>query len=370
MANSTLPGPHGAQHHHRRHRHRKHTADVPHKPLAPPRTPGVQGHKDQGDPTFTTLLGWTPNLTGVRDWADHTLKAADTLWHWGLGSIGLDKETGTPVSHGAPPVATPAGQMSLDDAHRLALKITTVFEGSGAKSMNYKSLAGDFDGMATSFGLVQWNFGMGTLGKLLNRMRAADAAKFDGCFTADANYEVLKAALAANDKAAQGDWARKLYATSKGKTAWQTSFEAIGSIDTFNKIQFDRAIDDYNPTVEKDIKFLRTIAPALVAKVEFRSYAAMFDCAIQQGGLHKAEAAIKAKVESDKPKTQFDLMTIAFTERANKASNASVSDCLSRRMSILNGKTMTFTAHGKTKHRDNSQYGIVLTEGSKIVAGL
>jgi hypothetical protein len=161
--------------------------------------------------------------------------------------------------------------------------------------------------MATSFGLVQWNFGSGTLATLLNKMRASDPATFDACFTADSNYDALKTSLVLGKKgkAAQGAWARKLCSTADGKKAWKTSFENIGSVDSFNKIQFNTAIDDFNPTVENDIKYLRTFAPALIGKVEFRSYAALFDCAIQQGGLQRAADEIKAKVLSDKPKTQF-----------------------------------------------------------------
>jgi len=385
MANTNKPGPAGTHHHHHhRHRQRPHTAAPAHKALPPPRTPGPLGRNDHADPTITSLLGWTPSLSGVRDWADASLREVEHLWDKALGAIGYDRHVGAPVAHGSPPAVAPNGQMTLDDAHLKALKITTVFEGSGAKSMNYQSLAGsgtakfdrdpDFDGMATSFGLVQWNFGMGTLGKLLNKMRAANTAVFDNCFTADSDFDTLKAALASGSSRDQGNWARKLYSTPAGKTAWKTSFENIGKVEAFNKIQFDTAINDYNPTVVKDIAFLRTLAPALMAKVEFRSYAAMFDCAIQQGGLHKAEAEIKSKVATDKPATQFALMTIAFTERANKASHASVADCKSRRLGILNGKPQSFSdyrpAPKKPIERTNSQYGIVLTDGTKTVMGL
>ena len=73
------------------------------------------------------------------------------------------------------------------------------------------------------------------------------------------------------------------------------------------------------------------------------------------------------------PATQFALMTIAFTERANKASHASVADCKSRRLGILNGKSQSFSDYREGKkpmERTNSQYGIVLTEGTKTVMGL
>ncbi len=370
MANSRLPGPSGAQSHHRHHRQRKHTAHIPAKPLNPPKTPGPEGRNDQADPLFTSILGWTPNLTGVRDWADHTLKQAEHLWHKALGSIGLDKETGTPVVYGAAPMTAPAGQLALDEAHMLTLRVTTVFEGSGGKSMDYVALAGNFDGMATSFGLVQWNFGTGTLERLLKKFQAADQASFDRCFPANADLGTLKTALTTRDIDAQKKWANDLNATATGAQAWRKSFENLGAVEQFKKIQVDDAIGWYNPIVEKDLQFLRALAPALMAKVEFRSYASLFDCAIQQGGLKKAEDAIKAKVKSDKPSSQFALLTIAVTERANAASHASVADCLSRRLGILNGKRMSFTAYGKTFDRDNSQYGLVQSDGTKTVAGL
>ena len=204
-------------------------------------------------------------------------------------------------------------------------------------------------------------------------MRANNATAFDASFPAGSNLDDLKAALAIAGKKgadAASKWARDLDSTPAGRVAWQTSFENLAKVEAFNKIQFDSAINDYNPTVEKDIKWLRTFAPALIAKTEFRTYAALFDCAIQQGGLHLAADNIKAKVDSDKPKTQFDLMTIAFTERANVANEKSRADCMSRRLSILNGKVLTFTVCGVTRKRDNHQYGIVLTEGAKVIAGL
>lgn len=117
LANSVKPGLHGTpQHHH--HRHRAHTAHPPAKALPAPTTPGPYGVNDQGDPTRTTLLGWTPNLTGVRDWADHTAHSLeeswDAAWKWIGHSLGsdtpatpggthVDKTTKAPVTAGALP---------------------------------------------------------------------------------------------------------------------------------------------------------------------------------------------------------------------------------------------------------------------------
>lgn len=112
MANSKIPGP--ADTHHRHHRKHPHHASKPKPPLTPARTPGPLGHKDQGDPTLTTLLGWTPNLTGLRDWADHTLHRLEAWGHEALGAIGLDPGTGQPVAVGAKPLTASAGGLDWE----------------------------------------------------------------------------------------------------------------------------------------------------------------------------------------------------------------------------------------------------------------
>jgi hypothetical protein len=108
MANSAKPGPQGTPTHHH-HRHRKHTGAVPPKALPPAKTPGTQGRNDQHDPTITTLLGWTPNLTGFRDWVDHTWQSAEKMWQdytHTPGGVAVDPHTQAPVSTGAKPPVT------------------------------------------------------------------------------------------------------------------------------------------------------------------------------------------------------------------------------------------------------------------------
>jgi hypothetical protein len=95
--------------------------------------------------------------------------------------------------------------MNIEEAQRWALQVTTVFE--GGKSMNYQALADDFDGQGTSFGLIQWNFGQNTLGPLLNKMLKQNSIKFANCFSPEADYETLKAALVANNQNNQLKWA-------------------------------------------------------------------------------------------------------------------------------------------------------------------
>ena len=107
MTNSTKPGLHGAVNHHHN-RLRKHTVQKPAKAPAPAQTPGTQGRGDAHDPTVTAILGWTPNFTGLRDWADHTWHAAEALWDRYMhpqtpGGVAIDKKIGLPVTTGGKP---------------------------------------------------------------------------------------------------------------------------------------------------------------------------------------------------------------------------------------------------------------------------
>jgi hypothetical protein len=107
MANSDKHGPHGGHH---RHRHHRHTAAIPPKAPIPPLTPGVRGHADSADPTWTTLLGYTTTaITGVRDWADHTLHEIEDWAQKALGSVGVDKHTRAPMAVGPKPPAISGG---------------------------------------------------------------------------------------------------------------------------------------------------------------------------------------------------------------------------------------------------------------------
>jgi putative chitinase len=111
VVNSVKPGPatHHGRHHHR---HHPHTAAVPAKPILPAKTPGPNGNNDQGDPNHTTWLGWTPSLTGVRDWADHSIHELEDWFKHSMGSIGPQQAGGPPVSTGSKPIVATKGPLS------------------------------------------------------------------------------------------------------------------------------------------------------------------------------------------------------------------------------------------------------------------
>ncbi len=334
------------------------------------RTPGPLGINDQADPNRTTLMGDTPGTLGICDWADQSLPKFSSFYDYS-GLVCVDN-TGTPLSIGSDTTVTtaapkpPVQQISLVDAQDIALKITTYFE--GGKSMNYQALADDFDGQGTSFGLIQWNFGSGTLGPLLKKMLDKNGTAFAGCFGADADYETLKKALTDGNKADQLKWARDRIKNKR--SAWDSAFKNIGLNTTFNTIQREEAAGQYHPKVIAVIKKIREITSTLFIDCELRSYAAIFDLCVQQGGIDNAVDAIKKRVTDEKPATQLDLMKIVVAERARKANKKWVSDCLSRRMGILTGAPAETTENDITAKRNNPQLTLITESGEKHVKDL
>ena len=269
----------------------------------------------------------------------------------------------------APPkaaAAPPPPPITLADAQLMALKITTCFEGS--KPINYQALADDHDGQGMSFGLIQWNFGKETLDPLLKKMLAKNEAAFRGCFGPSTHYGILKSALDHNDNAVLLKWTREL--EQRDRPAWEAAFHALGAIDEFNAIQLATAVGDYHKPAMHAIAELRQIAPALMAKVEFRSYAALFDLCVQQGSIDKALDTIGARVTKEKPDTQLELLEIVVVERGRRAGPDSQADCISRRMGILTGAPYKSTESGKTYRRENAQFGLALRFGAAQIAGI
>jgi hypothetical protein len=279
-----------------------------------------------------------------------------------------------------PSAPTPEDSITLDDAQTMALTITTYFE--GGKSMNYQALRNDSDNQATSFGLIQWNFGTNTLGPLLKQMYDLDAKTFAGCFGPDADYETFKKALLAGNQSDECKWARDRI--KNANAAWKDAFNKLGSVATFNAIQLKQAKADYHPKAMAVITDLRGISPTLFEKIDFRSYAASFDLSVQQGSLHdystnaqgkrvrsdKALGKINSRVKDEKPATQLAVMEIAVTERGRTAGADSITDCISRRMGILTGSEYKATEGDTSLKRKNPQLSLIGTYGTKYVQGI
>jgi putative chitinase len=143
MVNSVKPGP--ATHHGRsHHRHHPPTTTAPAKAILPAKTPGVNGNKDQGDPNHTTWLGWTPSLTGVRDWADHSLHELEEWLHHVMGGVGPQHPGSPPVSTGSKPLVPVKGPLTAALLKKLFTK---------AKDAELQQIADEINADPKKFGL-------------------------------------------------------------------------------------------------------------------------------------------------------------------------------------------------------------------------
>ncbi|QWV93202.1 hypothetical protein KP004_18860 [Geomonas oryzisoli] len=301
----------------------------------PTLTPGPLGYNDAASPNSKALPKDTPGPVGRNDLADPSAR------------------------YNAPQavlrISAPERWIPLDQAQIIALEISTYFEGGEAK---YGTLADDGDDQATSFGLLQWNFGQNTLGPILKKMLRADPGQFENCFTKNTGYETLKKAILENDQAGQKKWARSLLKTNR--SGWETSFKNIARVAVFNKIQNDEAIKDYHMLVMRDIAWLRAIKPIEFQRIEINTYAALFDLCVQQYGIGKSKAAIISQIGEKKPKTQGEIMAIVVMERGRGAKHKYQADCISRRMGILTSEPFISTEGGGRVTRKNPKFKLLV----------
>jgi putative chitinase len=143
MVQSAKPGPathHGGRHH----RHHPHSSAVPQKPPMPAKSPGSSGKNDQADPNHTTWLGWTSALTGVRDWADHSMHELEDWFEHALGRVGPQKPGTPPVATGSQPLAAAKGPLT-------AALLKKLFK--DAKDAELQQIADEINADPKKFGL-------------------------------------------------------------------------------------------------------------------------------------------------------------------------------------------------------------------------
>ncbi len=246
--------------------------------------------------------------------------------------------------------------MPLREAIELALKVSGGYEGRSA--LDYHALADDFDKQGTSFGLIQWNFGQGTLGPLSLKMLRKDGAKFADCFPDGTNYEKLKTAIVNSDKEAQLSWARDILRTNKA--GWKQLFLSLGDFPDFQEVQL-RAAAEYHSNVLDCIKEMRRLSPVIMTSVDVMSYVALYDLCVQQGGFDKGDTLsnIGVRVKVENPGAQEELLRICVQERAKSASSRWKADAMSRRMGIIEGHPYLASIGEYSTKRDNKNFHLV-----------
>lgn len=307
---------------------------------------GPQSQHEEEQKRIEKLVWWDDVKAGVND-----LPEPDAFHIHPIGLVG---------NFGAGSECVP-----LEKAKVLALTITSGFE--GGYPMNFGAISGNFDGQGISFGIVQWNAGQGTLGPLLGRMRSKNPETFRSCFGAESNYNTLESAITEGGQQALFNWAIDQQSHNPN---WKVPFIKLGEIDDFRWIQIDEASGKYHKNVMICVSLLRSVAPDLMKNIELSAYCALFDLSVQQNNLYPAENEIRARFSSENPATHHDFVRIAVEERARKANQQWVSDCMSRRIGILLQRTFTHTAYGVTKSRSNYNFETISEDASKHVCGL
>lgn len=294
---------------------------------------------------------------GEKDWAKEKERIKSLLWWDNLqGIYGLNG--GAQAWHFHPCEAVSnftSACIPLVRAQEIALLVSSGYEGSG--SLDFEALAGNFDNQGMSFGVIQWNFGQGTLGPVLKEMRDLDGSTFDSCFENNMNLQELIDALDSGSKTAQYNWATNIQETNYN--GWKNSFKNIGHVEKFKLIQLKHAAK-YHDNVMSCIELMRELSSTLMNIIDLRTYVALYDLCVQQNNLNKAKVEITEGFSITDISTQKDLLIYVVQKRAEKASSIYVADALSRRMGIIHGSAYTATANGITATRSNPNFSRII----------
>ena len=240
-----------------------------------------------------------------------------------------------PVAPATAPAAQPAsggsGAMADKSLAYRCLALTAGFETEAMPPECFAGLAGDFDGQAMSFGVLQWNLGQGTLQPPLRQMDQENAAVVQQVM--GDGYGEFKSFLSMG-KDAQMAWARSKQASKKWQDPWRSRFKALGRTAAMQQIQVDGANARYKTGL--------TLVQQYGLWSE-RGAALMFDIVVQNGSIKDATRqqimADFAKIDASLSREDHEVarMRIIANRRAEAANSKFVEDVRSRKLTIANG---------------------------------
>lgn len=244
-----------------------------------------------------------------------------------------------------------------ETAFDCGMQVTAAFETSGDP---YQQVTGNFDGAGLSYGPIQCNLGTGTLQELFRRIRGENEPHLKACFDNNENdYKIFWKVLDGSRKKAVR-WADEL---STGRTKhgfsqpWKGYLQAVGRDDDFRNVMLRYAYDKYGKVLLSTLSFIKGISPVSITNL--RCLAALYDMGVQQGGYQKARSEIITRVFNELPTDEFAVTRIVVEERAKKASRRWRSDCLSRRLGILNREPVRVTSDGYSSRRANPRFYLI-----------
>lgn len=214
----------------------------------------------------------------------------------------------------------------------------------------FAGLSGDFDGQGISFGVLQWNFGQGSLPPLLIEMDTKHSNTLRNVF--GSNYTTFQSIIRAS-KTQQMAWARSIQIKNRLNEPWRSQFKALGATKEFQDIEVLHATQVFQRA--------KTMCHEYGVFTE-RAVALMFDIVTQNGSI---SAATKKVISTDfthipasgTPETkEVARLRIIANRRAEAAKPQWIEDVRARKLTIANGEGQV---HGN-KYTLASQYGLRL----------
>lgn len=235
--------------------------------------------------------------------------------------------------------------------HR-ALALTGTFETGKAPPECFAGLSGDFDGQGISFGVLQWNFGQGSLQPLLKEMieRHGDIVRS----ILQDYYHVLVDALNAGRDELMA-FARSIQHPTKHFVyePWRGMFKALGRTEEFQEIEARNAANLFQSALGLCDEYGLTSQ---------RAAALMFDIKVQNGSISKQVKNIILQefhsLPSDLSPEDMEVakMRVVANRRAEAANPQWIEDVRARKLCLANGGG---TVHGIT-YNLKEQFGIGL----------
>jgi len=213
------------------------------------------------------------------------------------------------------------------------LALTGSFETGAGIPDCFAGVSGDFDGQGISFGVLQWNFGQGSLQPLLKRMFTEYPERSRLIF--QDRFETIFSKLS-GEKAELMAFARSIQHPTRHflHEPWRGMFKSLGRSDEFQRIETDAANTLY--------KAARRLCADYGLWSE-RAVALMFDIKVQNGSINEAvKGQIVADFEKLSPalgeeEKEVERMRIVANRRAEAAKAQWREDVRARKLCIANG---------------------------------
>jgi hypothetical protein len=230
----------------------------------------------------------------------------------------------------------PVSPIALQSLSYRCLALTGTFETGVGFPDCFCGISGDFDHQGISFGVMQWNFGQGSLQPLLRDMISRHATIVKDIF--GEHFDALNIALnqGSEDRAELMSFVRSIQDPKKFRIyePWLGYAKALGRTEEFQRIQVEHAKDAFQRALKMCDEF------GLWSE---RGAALMFDIVTQNGSISAmtraqitGETRLLSKTLSDDDR-EVATMRIIANRRAEASNAAWVDDVRRRKLCIANG---------------------------------